>query len=180
MNNLAIINGSNLSGDQLKQINTAFLREFKHALPSIEKLIGRVFFLLQARDKILAMGQLLPIEPVVFNNETFSLLGIGGIIANEKGKGFGKQIITAIRDYLKLHDKTGLGFCEPKNQGFYEKSGLSVNSTSIKQFIYRRGGKDITDQAGHYIIYQNSSDHFMKKVLLNTDKEILIPTPPTW
>jgi len=70
---------------------------------------------------------------VIFAHETFSFLNIGGIIANEKGKGYGKQIMRAIREYLISSDTIGLGFCFPHNQGFYEKCGLEVNTMSTKK-----------------------------------------------
>lgn len=180
MNKVIIINGLDLTDDQFKQINEASLKEFQTPLAPKDKLTNRVFFLLLDRNRILAVGQLLPIKPVFFNNETFSLLGIGGVIANEKGKGYGKQIINTIRDYLSSHDKTGLGFCMPKNQGFYEKSGIKVDTASTQRFVYRNGTEKITDKEGHYIIYHDSSDQFMKKVLANPNKEVSIPTPPSW
>ena len=64
---------------------------------------------------------------------------LGGIIANEKGKGYGKQVVVAIREYLIACDTTGLGFCFPKNQGFYEKCGLKVDTHSTQRFVYRNG-----------------------------------------
>lgn len=180
MDNPLIVSGRALTRDQFKQINEASLREFHTTLSSKGELTNRVFFLLIDNSRILAMGQLLPIKPVLFNSEIFSLLGIGGVIANEKGKGYGKQIITAISGYLSSYDKTGLGFCMPKNQGFYEKLGLKVDQTSTQRFVYRSGSEKITDKEGQYIIYQDSSDRFMERVLVNPGKEVSIPMPPTW
>lgn len=180
MNKLSVIRGEELTENQFSQINSAFLREFQTTFPSIQKLAGRQFFLLLRGEKILAMGQLLPIEPVLYNGETFSLLGIGGIIANEKSKGYGKQIMTAIHRHLIAKDKTGVGFCMTHNKGFYEKCGFTVDTISVQRFIYQKGGKEITEQQGQIIFYFNGSDHFMEKILSDSDEKVLLPIPPTW
>ena len=54
------------------------------------------------------------------------------------------------------------------------------NTKSTQRFVYRKGDKKITNQAGQYIFYQDSSDHFMEKVLANPVKEVSIPTQNLW
>lgn len=175
-----IKNAKDLTEDEFNQINNASLREFKKALSRIEISSGRIFFLLSDDKKVLAMGNLLPIAPINLNQETFSILGIGGIIANEKGKGYGKEIMTAIRDYLAAKDKTGIGFCMPRNRGFYEKCGFNIDTSSVPRFIYLKGGKRVVDQYGQFIFYHDGSDHFMPKVLSDPDQNVILPIPPTW
>lgn len=177
---LVVKNAEDLTQDQLNQINRASLREFQTTLPSKQKLAGRLFFLLLRGKKVLAMGQLLPIEPVRFNQKSFSILGIGGIIANEKGKGYGKQIVTAIRNYLIAKDKIGVGFCMPRNRGFYEKCGFDIDTTSVQRFVYYKGDNEITDQQGQFIFYHDASSLFMSKVLSTSDRKVVLPIPPTW
>ena len=177
---LVVKNAEDLTEDQFNQINRASLREFQTALPSREILTGRLFFLLLLGKEVLAIGQLLPIEPVHYNHASFSILGIGGIIAKEKGRGYGKQIMIAIRNYLIAKDKTGVGFCMPRNREFYEKCGLDVDTASVQRFVYRKGNNEITDQEGQFIFYHDASDHFMSKVISSSDKKVILPTPPTW
>ena len=140
---LTIKAGEELTDKEFDQINKVSLREFQVGLTSVKKLEGRILFLLLENQSILAQGQLIPIAPVAFNDGYYSLLGIGGIIAHEKGKGFGKQIMTAVKSYLVSRNKTGVGFCMPKNKVFYEKCGFMINTDSTERFVYRENGKKI-------------------------------------
>ena len=173
--------GNELTDHQYRQLNESSLREFRLHLPPLPELSDRLYFLLAETEteKILASGYLKPIHPVIFTHITFSFLNIGGIIANEKGQGYGKQIMLAIRDYLISADKIGLGFCWPKNQGFYEKCGFKVDALSTPRFIYRNGSERMTAE-GQYVLYQDSSDHFMEKILSHGDQEIFVPDPTIW
>lgn len=173
-----------LTDQELEQLNIASKREFKVTLPSREDLAGRYFFLLKAKGQILAMGQLLPIEPIILGNEKFSIFGIGGIIANEKGKGYGSQIMTVIKDKLTSLKQTGVGFCKLKNKGFYEKCGFATDIPSLRRFIHHtQGEKNIPNQAdeeNECIFYQDGTDKFMEKVLKNSSTEVNLPIPPVW
>jgi hypothetical protein len=173
--------GNELTYHHYTQLNESSQREFHVRLPAKPELNDRLYFLLVVTEteKILASGHLKPIHPMIFNHETFSFLNIGGIIANEKGKGYGKQIMMAIREYLISCDRTGLGFCFPNNQGFYEKCGLKVDTISTKRFVYRNGGERRTAE-GQYILYQDSSDRFMEKFLSNVEQEVFVPDPTIW
>ncbi len=173
--------GNTSTDHQYTQLNASSIREFHLPLPTKPDLSDRLYFLLEETEtaKILASGYLKPIYSVLFAQETFSFLNIGGIIANEKGKGYGKQIMVAIKEYLISVDKIGLGFCAPRNQGFYEKCGFKVDTQSTKRFIYRDGDKSRIAE-GQYVLYQDSSAHFMEKVLANTDYEVFVPDPTIW
>src|SRR5258708_1931174 len=173
--------GDELTDHHYTQLNEYSQREFQVQLHAKPELSASLYFLLVETEieNILASGYVKPIHPVIFAHETFSFLNIGGIIANEKGKGYGKQIMMAIRDYLISSDKIGLGFCFPNNQGFYEKCGLKVDTMSTKRFVYKNGS-EIRTAEGQYILYQDSSDCFMEKVLSHGDQEIFVPDPTIW
>lgn len=175
------VRGNELTDHHYTQLDASSQREFQICLPARPELSDRLYFLLleAETENILASGYLKPIFPVVCAQETFSFLNIGGIIANEKGKGYGKQIVIAIREHLISANKIGLGFCFPHNQGFYEKCGLKVDVTPIKRFIYKNEGEEKTAE-GQYIIYQDSSERFMEKVLSRGDQEIFVPDPTIW
>lgn len=177
---LLIKTGIKLSRDEIGQINQAMSREFK--TPPLQKkdLKNRQFFLLIRDKKLLAVGQLIPVEPVNFNGETFSTLGIGGILANKKGKGYGKQIMTAIKDHLVAKNKTGVGFCRLRNKGFYEKCGFNVDTTLIKRFVFQDDSKKIINSGDDCVLYLDASDHFMQKVLFYSSQEVILPRPPDW
>jgi hypothetical protein len=182
VDNLKIITqtGSDLAADDYVQIGDSLFREFNHVIPSPDKLRDRKFFLLKNNTSVLALGALLEVSPVIFNGDKYSISGFVNVVANVKGRGYGKQVITAMIDYLITHDKTGLGFCMLKNKEFYENCGLEVITDITQRFVCRNGAEKITNQDGQIIFYQDSSDHFMKNVLANPGKEIRLPTQNLW
>lgn len=175
-----IIKFSNqLNKIEIAQINAMNYREFK--CPSLNnKTDNMVHFLLFENQMLLAKGEVVPIENIQFNGEKYSILGVGGIIANIKGKGYGKKIISAIKKYLRSKSKTGVGFCRSHNKRFYLKCGFEVDDNSIKRFIYCAGGKEIINTEDHCVIFLDSKDRFMQNVLLTTDKKVILPRPPNW
>lgn len=168
-----------LSKDEKSQIGEAQAREFK--VTSCQKINprGSLFFLLKEDKTLLAMGVLIPVEPIHFDGKRFFILGIGGVVANEKGKGYGRRIMMAIKKYLVAKNKTGIGFCTLKNKGFYEKCGFGVDVDSIKRFVFLKGNKKITNSGDDCVIYLDGSDGFMEKVLASS-QEIMLPRPPDW
>lgn len=181
MHTLLTLMGNELSDHYYARLNEASQREFRLRLPTKPELSNRGYFLLveAETEKLLASGYLRPVYPVICNQETFSFLSIGDIIAEEKGKGYGKQVVRAIREHLIAHDAIGLGFCAPNNKGFYEKCGLSVETTSTHRFIYRDGEKRYT-AGDQFILYQDSSDRFMEQVLAQREHEVFVPDPTIW
>jgi len=177
---IVVKTGTELSEDEIIQINQAIAGEFKAAPVDKEKLRKTLFFLLVSDRKILAMGGLVPVEPVSFQGELFSIMGIGGIVANEKGKGYGKKVMATIINYLSKYDKTGVGFCTMRNKAFYEKCGLKVNSEGIKRFVFKNGEKAITNEGDDCVIFYEGLDNFMKKVLSVPDQEVILPRKPDW
>ncbi len=178
MSKLFIKTIKEVNDEELKQLNEAAIREFKTTLPPRMELVDRNFFLLFEGKRLLAMGQLIPIEPVFYKGEKFSILGIGAIVSNKKGKGYGRQVMTAIRTYLVSHDKTGVGFCGIYNKGFYEKCRFFVDANSSSRFVYKKGKKQVIGK--DCVVHLDGSDRFMEKVLSSPKGEILVPCPPTW
>ena len=181
MQTLFTLRGNELTDHHYIQLNASSQREFQVCLPAKPELSERLYFLLLEgeTENVLASGYLKPVFPVTCAHETFSFLNIGGIIANEKGRGYGKQIVMAIREHLIAANKIGLGFCFPHNQGFYEKCGLKVDIMSTKRFIYKSENEERTAE-GQYILYQDSSEHLLGKILACRDQEISVPDPTIW
>ena len=173
-------NSSELTGDELSQIQSAILKEFKLPFRIEDQSPDRLFFLLKKENLILAMGALWEVKPVMFDGDEFSFLGVLNVVANEKGKGYGRQVVETMRKYAIEHDKTTFGFCMPKNKGFYEKCGFQIEEKSTQRFVYHKGPEKITNKDGQIIFYQESSDNFMKKVLAQPEKEVSIPTEKLW
>ncbi|MBI4973215.1 GNAT family N-acetyltransferase [Candidatus Roizmanbacteria bacterium] len=172
--------GSELSIDELAQIKDAIFREFKVPFQIADQSPDRLFFLLKQENKILSMGALWEVKPVSFEGEEFSFFGVLNVVANEKGKGHGRQVVEAMRKYALAHNKTAFGFCMPKNKGFYAKCGFQIEENSTQRFVYAKGTERITNKDGQIIFYQESSDNFMKKVLAQPEKEVSIPTEKLW
>lgn len=172
--------GNELTEAEFSQINRARVREFKAPLIAREKVDGSLFFLQAEGGEILAMGELFLIEPVVFDDERFSIMGIGGIVANEKGKGYGKKIMPAIKDHLLSCGITGVGFCEMHNRGFYEKCGFEVDTNLIRRFVFLEDGRRIVNMEDDCVLYLDGSDGFVEKVLNRPDEIVDLPRRPDW
>lgn len=139
MDKLYIKTARELTEKEIEEINLAIKREFHGSFTKSVKNESseRLLFLLKdTEEKILSMGQLIPVEPVRFKGENFSILGIGGIVPNIKGKGYGKKIMKAIERYLRGNSRVGIGLCKSKNRLFYKKCGFSIDPSLIKRFVY--------------------------------------------
>ena len=172
-------------GDQLHeahrhQVNETSRHEFNVSLPPRHAMADRLYFLLLEGDVLLASGFLRRVSPVLLAKDAFSILNIGGLISNIKGRGYGREIVLAIRGHLATTGDTGLGFCFPRAQGFYEKCGLKVETSSTHRFVCIRGEERHKEQEGQYIVYQDGKDQFMAKVLANPTVEVLVPDPAMW
>lgn len=170
---------SELTATEISQLDEANLREFK-AHYAKSAITDRLFFFLKEQGNLLAFCALGEVTPVYFNNETFSIYGVYDVIANIKGKGYGKHVITALKDHPLASGKSIVGFCMPKNMGFYEKCGFMITTNTTQRFIYNKDGKKITNQDGQVIFYRDGDDHFMEKVLSNPAAEVSIPTDNMW
>ena len=163
---------------EFEQLNNSHIREWKSISMSEDHHGRNAFFLLKDGSRILAQGQLVPINGVEFAGEPYNILGIGGIIANVKRTGYGKQIMLSIKDYLTSHDASGVGFTGLSD--FYEKCGFLTNKNAIKRFVYPNNGQRITNTESDRVCYLDGSDKFMEKVLQHPDKAVLLPRQPDW
>lgn len=175
-----IKNGLELSGSERKQIQYSLLREFNVPFPTREQLTNKTFFLLKEGNEILSMGAMLLTYPVVFKNQNFKIYGFVNIISNIKSKGYGKTVVAMMKKFLSDKNASGIGFCKPSNQGFYERCGLTIDTTSTQRFVYLKGDKRITNQDGQYIFYQDSTDNFMNKVIADRTSDVYIPFADLW
>ncbi|CAN5178656.1 hypothetical protein BH11PAT1_BH11PAT1_3040 [soil metagenome] len=174
-----IKHGTQLSPKELEEINSAKAREWQ--IPPMQKSEqeSALFFLLKnEQDAILAQGEIIEINDIVFHNESFSILGIGGVVANEKGKGYGREIMTVIKNYIIKHKKTGVGFT--RKVEFYEKCGFSIDTESKKRFVYMKDGKRMTHETDECIVFLDGKDTFMEKIAAYPDQDVILPISPQW
>ncbi len=175
---VVVKNGAELSPDELLQVNTTKARQWHN--PPMDDDLARettLFLLEDEKNQILAQGELIEVNGIIFNNKTFNIIGIGGIVANEWGKGYGRQIMSAIKSYIFEKKMTGVGFTN--KSGFYVKCGFKIDSGSKRRFVYMQDGVRITNKEDEDVLYLEGEDKFMEKVL-SSSEDILLPRRPDW
>ncbi|MBW2987626.1 GNAT family N-acetyltransferase [Candidatus Woesearchaeota archaeon] len=126
-----------------------------------------IFFLVRdSNNRLLSVGRLIPIT-FEFLGKEYKILGIGDIASVKKRSGYGKILMTAMHKYLKRTKQTGVGFCDPKNDGFYTKCGYKITKIFLKRFYKRLPkGKVKRSKWGHaHTLYLDGKDRLMKKIL---------------
>lgn len=178
MDLVTITPGSKIDSTVLDLINQATFFHFGDPPLLLNQISDSIFFTILHEKELLATGRLHPIQPVMFDDNKYSIMAIGGILANEKLHGYGSKIMKAISDCLAENDKTGIGFCVPSNKMFYVKCGIKLNTKSIKQFRFpEEYGKQFLEDSDT-IIYQEGSDQLMSKVSTSSDKQLFFPCHP--
>ncbi|MGH2581268.1 MAG: hypothetical protein ACRDFQ_00035 [Anaerolineales bacterium] len=177
---LSIKPGNDLTTDERTQINEVKATEFNLDAMAERELNDSLFFLIHDGDRTKAMGQLERVDPVHFGNETFSLMGMGGIIAIEKERGLGSQIVSAIKDFLARYGLLGIGFCLASRSYFYEKNGFQVNRDLIHRFVFIDEGEKITNSDDECVIIFDGSGNFSMLVSADAISDFILPRPPNW
>ena len=136
--NIDIIKGEQLTDKTIDMMNQQRLHEYGENTKDFRKneLESIFFFLNNDNAKIKAFGMLKPVT-LTYQEQSFHILGIGNIIAREKGSGWGKILMAEIKDYLKGESHIGLGFCDKAVVGFYEKCGYDIVEHLSPRFRYQ-------------------------------------------
>jgi len=135
--NLDIIKGNQLSDPIIDMMNQQRLYEYGENTKDFKKYeLESTFFFLKESHQIKAFGMLKPVT-ITYQEQSFHILGIGNIIAREKGKGWGKTLMTNIKDYLEQESRIGLGFCDKPVVGFYQKCGYDIVEQLSTRFRYQ-------------------------------------------
>ena len=79
---------------------------------------------------------------------------------------------------MSKHKKTGVGHTGVPE--FYQKCGYSIDRESLKRFVHLVGKKKITNTTDEYVVFLDSDDKFIEKVLKNPDKKVYLPRDPNW
>lgn len=172
--------GIALTALEIEQIDNAKAREFHAPQMDRQQINASSFFLLEEGGDLLAMGQFELIEPVKFDGEHYSIIGIGGIVSNERRKGYGRMIMNAIKEFLMANDQIGIGFCAMENKAFYERCGFTVDVGLITRFVYIENGKRIINTLDDCVLYVDPSGTFIGKLYSRPEKDIILPRPPNW
>jgi hypothetical protein len=137
-----------------------------------------IFFIVKDQEKIVSVGRLIKVR-LFLGSKRYDLMGIADVVSLIKRKGYGKILMNSILEYLKKNKKSGIGFCERKNDIFYQKSGFNIKKNLARKFIYLDpSGKKIEDKDSKDLIYFEGKDKFVNNLLANLQLNIALPRAP--
>jgi len=131
-----IITGHDLPDTLIDMMNRQRIHEYQVNTKNFrQNEQDSTFFFVRADEEVKAFGMLKPVV-LIYQGQPTSILGIGNIIARDKGTGQGRQLMTAIREYLTTKGRIGLGFCKHQVAGFYQACGYQVVDGLSGRFRY--------------------------------------------
>ena len=134
---IEIILGKDLPDDTIERTNRQRIQEYGVNTKNFCKNEQEsTFFYIKEAAVWKAFGMLKPVT-ITYQGEAFPILGIGNIIAVEKGRGHGKALMMEIKAYLREKDFVGLGFCEKDRSAFYLKCDYEVTANLSDRFRYQ-------------------------------------------
>ena len=143
-------------------------------LKELKKEMKSTFYFVKDKKEVKSFGLLKPLK-INYLGKTYKILGIGNILAIEKGKGHGRILMKKILKDLKKKNKTGLGFTGNKIEGFYRKIGFTSEIKLKNRFFYDYGNKKTNKkEKGWWGIYYEGKDKFITNVL-KTKLTVMLP-----
>lgn len=182
MNTHIIKKGKDLTQKEIDDVNLAKFHEWSNPKMGAHQIaISTYFHLRNEKGELLSLVQLLDIPEFTFNKEKFLVTGIGGMISNVKGKGYGKQLLHGVIKYLRKNKLTTFGFCDNDVAGFYQKSGFTILPDFTKKFVfYGKNMNKIVNVKETNVMYYEGPDQFFSKILKSNPKEIVLSRTPDW
>ena len=176
---IEIIKGEHLSETTIEMMNRQRIHEYGENTKNFrENERKSIFFLMHEDRQIKAFGMLKPVT-LTYQQQSFDILGIGNIIAREKGNGWGKLLMTEIKQYLDNENEIGLGFCRTSVVGFYEKCGYEIVKKLSTRFRYQYASEtntsDILIRPRDILCYDPSQS--IIQTLLSSDDFVYINVP---
>ena len=180
---IIIKKGKELTKDELQLINNARKREFNskskiNPQPENEHWEKKYFLLKDKNNSLLAFARLHNVD-VEFMKKRYPALGLATLIAIEKGKGFGKKLVTYIRKYIENSKITGIGFCNKKLTNYYRKTGFGIIENATLRTLYKdpKGNLHHDKWGGGDVIYVQGKDELIKEITSNPNENIFIFRP---
>lgn len=136
-----------------------------------------IFFFLKEDEEIYAFGMLKPVI-VYYAGKEYPILGMGNVMAIQKGKGYGKMLVNHIRTFLDKSGHVCIGNTHKDNFRFYEKCGFTFIPGLVDRFVYidehgkRYTGQDWTDYAMFIYDQDNNLDE-----VINGKDDVVIKIP---
>ncbi|MFA6005068.1 MAG: GNAT family N-acetyltransferase [Patescibacteria group bacterium] len=181
MTKVIVKNAPDLTSEELAVINAWRKKEFNSDTilggPQNKPFYDSVFFLNKEGEKIVAFGRLRPLE-VYIGEKKYEIWGIAMIAAVEKFKGYGKQLMFSIKDYVKKYPRTMIGFCGKSVSEFYLKCGYSILYDAQKYFVHidEQGKKHYEDED---VLYLEGPDDLIKQ-LSSSNPPMITHYVPHW
>ncbi len=180
MSQLQIVQGVNLTDEQIHQMVEAHSRVFHSEEDSFLKdrheFEKEIFFILTDKDILLSFGRLRPIE-LQFMLQDYLIQGIASVVSVVPGKGYGRQIMAAIKKYLLENDQVGIGFCEPENSDFYRKCGIEVFPGLTSRFYYINSWTGERENYESDTIFYGKDRSLIDSIVKHPEEKVLIPYP---
>ena len=176
------IHRKDLSLQQIEDFNFWQHKEFHHTGATEETITQEnkndykddlFYFLTDDTGKTLAMVVLFTVEPVFFMKKDYQILTFTGLVATEKGKGYGKSLITEVKQDIISSGLSCFSFCHL--EVFYEKCGFGIMLNTLNRFQYSGENCAIFDMP--HIVYINGEDNLIESIINYPDEMVTLPIP---
>lgn len=163
-----IIKGSAISNSDLEVVNEYRKKYFDRNKmwdhETNNHFHDRIIFLLKEDSVLKAFCTIRDFE-VYVNEVKHEILGLQLVSSVEKGKGYGKILMEAVKEYISKQDKTLIGFSEKHITLFYKKTGFNIYIDGSDKFVYvKDDGERYKDGPGD-AIFIGPKDSFMFEVV---------------
>lgn len=135
-----------------------------------------IFFFLMEGSNIKAFGMLKPVI-IYFNDVGYPIMGMGNVIAIEKGKGYGTALMVHLKDYLTKNKQACVGNTHRDNFPFYEKCGFTFLPGFVNRFVYvDADGKEHRGDWQDYDMFEYDKENRLKEAISGIG-DIIIKVP---
>lgn len=171
--------GKDLSHEVIKLMVDNRIREYGENTKDFENNEQEsIFFFLKENNEIKAFGMLKPVT-IYFSSKEYKIMGIGNIMALEKGKGYGRLIMDHIKEYLEKHNFVGIGNSYKDNFEFYKKCGFTLVPRLVDRFVdIDKNGKENRGNWTDYCMFVYDKDNCLGFVI--SDKVDIKVNIPLW
>jgi GNAT superfamily N-acetyltransferase len=137
--------------------------EFRHAFKD------SAFHLLTYNgSEILCLARINFDFSIQVGQQLYRIAELVGLVAAEKGKGYGKALIGHIRDYVENRQIEVIGFCEKELRPFYQKCDVPILYDQAKQLREKKGNEWVSSTDDDVLIIHLSEDSIRLFNSLNT------------
>jgi len=176
------LKGKELNNTQLSVINKIRKEYFNsktnvNPSPDNDDRNKDYFLLEDDKNNLLAFGRLHDVS-INFQGKNYKIYGIATIASIIKNKGYGKILMQGILKFLKINERTGIGFCKNDISDFYRKCGFSILKAKGDNFLYKNsnGELETNEMKNTDVIIFNGKDN-LQKILEQDNLKVLISRP---